>query len=109
MTYDPDSPPLPDDARLGSWKERFLQKMTEHKARYDAGHIDWSACPAAERRPDEMSGAWCVRGTRIPIEGILINYRAGYGPEAFSRSIYMGLSAELAREILEYAGYTNDR
>jgi uncharacterized protein (DUF433 family) len=65
--------------------------------------IDWSGCAAAQRRPGVMSGAWIVRGTRIPIEGVIQNYNAGYSPEDLATRIYRGLPVILAREIIEYA------
>jgi hypothetical protein len=32
---DPENPPLRDKAKLGSWKERFLQKADEHRAKWE--------------------------------------------------------------------------
>jgi uncharacterized protein (DUF433 family) len=39
--------------------------------------IDWTKCPAVERTPDIMSGAWVLRGTRMPVSGVLENVEAG--------------------------------
>jgi uncharacterized protein (DUF433 family) len=68
-----------------------------------SARIDWSRCAAAQRRPGVMSGAWTVRGTRIPVEGVIQNYNAGYSAEDLATRIYRGLPVKLAREIIEYA------
>jgi uncharacterized protein (DUF433 family) len=39
--------------------------------------IDWSACPAVERIPDKVSGAWVLKGTRMPVQTIFENLEAG--------------------------------
>ena len=43
--------------------------------------IDWSSCPAVERDPQRVSGAWVFSGTRIPVELILRKLGAGMLPE----------------------------
>lgn len=39
--------------------------------------IDWSQCPAVERIPGKVSGAWVLKGTRMPVQTIFENLRAG--------------------------------
>jgi uncharacterized protein (DUF433 family) len=39
--------------------------------------LDWSQCPVVESIPDKMSGAWVLKGTRMPISAILENIEAG--------------------------------
>jgi uncharacterized protein (DUF433 family) len=39
--------------------------------------IDWSQCPAVESVPGKMSGAWVLRGTRMPVQTIFENLEAG--------------------------------
>jgi len=39
--------------------------------------IDWSECPAVERHPDRMSGAWTFAGTRVPVTFLFDNLDAG--------------------------------
>jgi hypothetical protein len=43
--------------------------------------IDWSRCPDVESVPDRCSGAWVVKGTRIPVQAILDNAEAGCSAE----------------------------
>lgn len=39
--------------------------------------LDWSQCPAVESVPGKVSGAWVLRGTRIPVSVIFQNLEAG--------------------------------
>ena len=39
--------------------------------------LDWSACPAVERVPGKVSGAWVFRGTRLPVATIFENLEDG--------------------------------
>lgn len=39
--------------------------------------LDWSQCPAVERVPGKVSGAWVLRGTRMPVATIFENFEAG--------------------------------
>ena len=39
--------------------------------------LDWSPCPAVERVPGKVSGAWLLRGTRMPVATIFGNLEAG--------------------------------
>ena len=39
--------------------------------------IDWSSCPAVERNPERVSGAWLFRGTRVPVTALFQNLEDG--------------------------------
>jgi uncharacterized protein (DUF433 family) len=39
--------------------------------------LDWSQCPAVESIPGKVSGAWVLRGTRMPVSIIFENLDAG--------------------------------
>jgi uncharacterized protein (DUF433 family) len=39
--------------------------------------IDWSQCPAVERIPGKVGGAWLLKGTRMPVQTIFENLEAG--------------------------------
>jgi uncharacterized protein (DUF433 family) len=39
--------------------------------------LDWSQCPAVESVPGKVSGAWVLRGTRMPVATIFANLEAG--------------------------------
>ena len=37
----------------------------------------WKTCPAVERDPEKVSGAWVFRGTRVPVSVLFENLRDG--------------------------------
>jgi uncharacterized protein (DUF433 family) len=39
--------------------------------------LDWSQCPAVERIPGKVSGAWLFRGTRVPVQALFENIEGG--------------------------------
>jgi uncharacterized protein (DUF433 family) len=39
--------------------------------------LDWSQCPAVESIPGKVSGAWVLRGTRMPVAIMFDNLDAG--------------------------------
>ena len=55
-----------------------------------AAMIDWSQCIDVESVPDRCGGAWVVRGTRIPVQGILDNAE-DCTPEQAPRSVPLSL------------------
>jgi len=40
-------------------------------------NLDWSQCPAVESIPGKVSGAWVLKGTRMPVSVIFENLEAG--------------------------------
>ena len=38
---------------------------------------DWSTCPAVERNPKKISGAWAFTGTRVPVYALFENLESG--------------------------------
>ena len=38
---------------------------------------DWNTCPAVERNPRKISGAWAFTGTRVPVYALFENLAAG--------------------------------
>ena len=64
---------------------------------------DWSQSPDVESRPDIMSGAPVVRGTRIPVQALIDNAADGYSAEEIVKGIYPSLPLELAKRIIAFA------
>lgn len=64
--------------------------------------IDWSACPAVERDPSRVSGAWVFRGTRVPVAALFQNLEDGASIQDFV-DWFPGVSLEQARAVLEHA------
>jgi len=59
--------------------------------------LDWSSCPAVERDPDRVSGAWVFRGTRVPVKALFENLESDF------LSWFPGVSREMAVAVLEHA------
>jgi len=64
--------------------------------------IDWSTCPAVERDPGRVSGAWVFRGTRVPVAALFENLEDGADISEFV-NWFPGLSSEQARQVLDHA------
>ena len=43
----------------------------------------WDTCPAVERRPGLVSGAWVFTGTRVPLFALFENLQSGATIEEF--------------------------
>jgi uncharacterized protein (DUF433 family) len=61
---------------------------------------DWQRCEVVERIPGKVSGAWIVKGTRVPVEAILANADA-CSPEQIA-TLFEGLSADDVRQVIEF-------
>ena len=44
---------------------------------------DWGKCPAVERDPDKLGGAWVLRGTRVAVSALFENLKDGASVEQF--------------------------
>ena len=64
--------------------------------------MDWSHCSDAERDPGRVSGAWVVRGSRVPVQAIIDNARDGFSPKAIA-DMFEGLRVERVRGVLRFA------
>lgn len=64
--------------------------------------IDWSTCPAVERHPDKLSGAWAFRGTRVPVSALFANLEGGATVDEFLEW-FPGVSREQVKDVLEHA------
>jgi uncharacterized protein (DUF433 family) len=64
--------------------------------------IDWSQCPAVERTPDKVSGAWVFKGTRVPVRALFENVEDGARVEDFLEW-FPGVAREQVIAVLRYA------
>jgi uncharacterized protein (DUF433 family) len=62
--------------------------------------MDWSGCELVEAIEGNVSGRPLVKGTRIPADAILGNFRAGSTVEQVEN--YPGVPIETVRSVLEY-------
>ena len=64
--------------------------------------LDWSSCPAVERDPERVSGAWVFRSTRVPVSALFENLEGGAQITEFVEW-FPGVSIEQVRTIQEVA------
>ena len=64
--------------------------------------IDWSTCPAVERDPERVSGAWVFRGTRVPVSALFENLEDGALVSQFVEW-FPGVTLDQARTVLDHA------
>jgi uncharacterized protein (DUF433 family) len=66
---------------------------------------EWSFCPAVERDPEKISGAWVFRGTRVPVSALFENLGDGAQLADFV-NWFPGVTLQQARAVLEHAART---
>lgn len=66
---------------------------------------NWSACPAVERDPQKVSGAWVFRGTRVPVSALFENLEDGAQVADFV-AWFPGVTAEQIRAVLGHVAHT---
>ena len=64
--------------------------------------LDWSQCPAVERSPDTISGAWRFKGTRVPVAALFENLESGARIDE-SLEWFPGVTRQQAEAVLEHA------
>ena len=66
---------------------------------------DWSTCPAVERHPEKVSGAWLFRGTRVPVSALFENLEDGAQIADFL-AWFPGVTAQQARAVLDHVAHS---
>jgi len=64
--------------------------------------LDWSQCPAVERIPGKVSGAWLFKDTRVPVKALFENIEGGATVQEFLEW-FPGVTHEQVEAVLEYA------
>jgi uncharacterized protein (DUF433 family) len=64
--------------------------------------LDWSQCAAVESVPGKVSGAWVLRGTRMPVATIFENLEAGASLDDIL-SWFDGLDREQVKAVIDFA------
>jgi len=70
--------------------------------------LDWSQCPAVESVPGKLSGAWVLRGTRMPVSLIFENLESGVSIDDILEW-YDGLDREQIKAVIEFAARSLDK
>jgi uncharacterized protein (DUF433 family) len=68
--------------------------------------LDWSQCPAVERIPGKVSGAWVFHGTRMPVSTVFDNLEAGASIEDIAE--WFDITPEQIKAVLEFAARSLD-
>ena len=69
--------------------------------------LNWSHCAAVERVPGKVSGAWVLRGTRMPVATIFENLEAGASLDDVL-NWYEGLDRKQVQAVIEFAARSLD-
>jgi uncharacterized protein (DUF433 family) len=64
--------------------------------------FDWSKCPAVERVPGKVGGAWLFKGTRVPVRALFENLEAGASINEIL-DWFPGVSRGQVEAVLEHA------
>jgi len=64
--------------------------------------LDWSQCPAVERQPGKVSGAWLFKGTRVPVRALFENLEAGARVDDFLEW-FPGVQRDQVEAVLQHA------
>jgi len=64
--------------------------------------IDWSKCEDVESVAGRMSGAWVIKGTRVPAQAVVDNASDGFTAEQIATEIFE-LPLERVKGVLHYA------
>ena len=90
---------------LEAWVQKLASNDTTPAA---TGTIDWSQCPAVESVPGKMSGAWVLKGTRMPVATIFENLEAGANIDNILEW-FAGLDRNQVEAVIAFAVRTLDR
>src|SRR6266446_1089603 len=70
--------------------------------------LDWSKCPVVESLPGKVSGAWVLKGTRMPVSAIFENIEAGASIDDILEW-FEGLDRTQVEAVLEFVALSLDR
>ena len=71
-------------------------------------NLDWSQCPAVESVSGKVSGAWVLKGTRMPVSTIFENLEEGASLDDIMEW-YDGVDREQVKAVIEFAVRSLDR
>jgi uncharacterized protein (DUF433 family) len=69
--------------------------------------LDWLKCSAVESVPGKVSGAWVLRGTRMPVSVIFENLQAGANIDDIM-DWFEGLDRDQIKAVIEFAARSLD-
>jgi uncharacterized protein (DUF433 family) len=69
--------------------------------------LNWSQCPAVESIPGKVSGAWVLKGTRMPVQTIFENLEAGLSLKEITE--VFDVTEEEVKAVLHFATQSLDK
>ncbi len=67
--------------------------------------LDWTTCPAVERVPGRVGGAWVFKGTRVPVRALFENLEEGASVNEFLEW-FPGVTREQVVAVLAHAEHS---
>ena len=64
--------------------------------------MNWSRCSAVDRNPGKLGGAWCFRGTRLPVAALFEHLDQGSTRDEFLEW-FPSVSREQVHRVLAFA------
>ena len=97
-------------AAQGLTLESWFQKLAAapENAGNPTGAIDWSQCPVVESVPGKVSGAWVLKGTRMPVSAIFENLEAGANIDDIMEW-FAGLDRNQIESVIDFAVRSLDK
>jgi uncharacterized protein (DUF433 family) len=89
-------------AQTGRAPEQLLDDALKDYEGARTAALDWSQCDAVERVSGRVSGAWVLRGTRMPVATIFENLEAGANLDDIV-TWYEGLDREQVKAVIDFA------
>ena len=71
-------------------------------------NLDWSQCDAVESIPSKVSGAWVLKGTRMPVSAIFENIAGGASIDDLMEWLD-GLDRQQVKAVIEFAARSLDK
>ena len=103
----PEDGPARGQPRPGRRHPHRIEPTFDRKPHGEGGHTmtNWNECPAVERTPGRVSGAWVFSGTRIPLFALYENLASGATVEEFVEW-FPGVEERQVRAVLEHEAKT---
>jgi uncharacterized protein (DUF433 family) len=92
---------------LEAWFQKIAAEVPV-SGQVHAAEIDWSQCPAVESIPGKVSGAWVLKGTRMPVSAIFENLEAGANIDDIMEW-FDGLDRKQVKAVIEFAARSLDK
>lgn len=89
-------------AKTGQAPERLLEDALSGYDTARTAALNWSECDAVERVPGRVSGAWVLRGTRMPVATIFENLQSGANLDDILQW-YEGLDRDQVKAVIDFA------